>query len=118
MPDTPQATPNPIEALIPEAALKRAVGGQSPGSGQTVQDDLDLAREAAYAFVLRHHEARDEWPGDYVLGAIRLAAGLYRDKANPGVTEAFGSSNVHRRATDIQIEQLLRIGRFQLPQIG
>lgn len=113
----PEEPAEPIDGLIPDDALRRAVGGQTPGANINA-DDLELAREAAYAYVIRAHGVRETWPADYILGAIRLAAGLYRDKANPGVTEPFGSQNVHRRATDIQIEQLLEIGRFAPPRIG
>lgn len=112
-----EAEASPAEALIPDDALKRAVGEGTPGA--VINDkDLALARDAAYAYVLRFHEDRETWPADFTLGAIRLAAGLYRDKANPGVTEPFGSSNTLRRATDVQIEQLLQIGRFAAPGIG
>lgn len=117
MTDAIPAEATPADALIPDAALRRAVGGQTPGANIDAAD-LALAKNAAYAYVLRSHSAREEWPGDYQLGAIRLAAGLYRDKGNPGITEPFSQGNVLRRATDVQIEQLLQIGRFALPQIG
>lgn len=103
--------------LIPDDALRRAVTGSTAGA-QPVPEDLALAKAAATAYVIRHHGARAAWPADYQLGAIRLAAGLYRDKANPGVAEPFGGTNVLRRATDVQIEQLLQIGRFALPEVG
>lgn len=113
----PETSDDPVEELIPDGALRRAVGGQTPGAAINA-DDLALARDAAYAYVVRAHGVLESWPADYKLGAIRLAAGLFRDKANPGVTEPFGQQNAHRRATDIQIEQLLELGRFAPPRIG
>ena len=81
------------------------------------------AVSAAQAYVLRYHDAPadgEEWPDDYRLGAKRLAGGLYRNANSPGVSEAFGisSDTAYRRATDVQIEQLLRIGRFAPPMVG
>lgn len=78
---------------------------------------------ATVAYVSRYHEAPAgdaDWPDDYRLGAIRLAAGLYRNANSPGVSEAFGigSDQAFRRATDVQTEQLLRIGRFAPPMVG
>ena len=103
--------------LIPDDALRRAVGGQTQGAVINTED-LELAKTAAEAYVHRYKGQQTEWPADVRLGALRLAAGLYRDKARPGVVEAFSQENTHRRATDIQIEQLLRIGRFAEPQVG
>lgn len=111
-----QAAPDPGE-LIPDSALRSAVGDSTPGANID-PDALALAKAAAIAYVERYHGKRAEWPDDYRLGAIRLAAGLYRDKASPGVTEPFGNANVLRRATDVQIEQLLQLHRFAGPQVG
>ncbi|GAB2558778.1 hypothetical protein [Leucobacter ruminantium] len=103
--------------LIKDADLRRSVGGDTPGAAIDAEA-LALAKAAAIAYVVRHHGALEAWPADYQLGALRLAAGLYRDKANPGTTDPFGNANVHRRATDIQIEQLLEVGRFARPRVG
>lgn len=87
-------------------------------------DDPKLAAAVAatIAYVARYHSepTSGEWPADYQLGAAKLAANLYRNANSPGVGEAFGISNdtAYRRATDIQIEQLLRIGRFAAPVVG
>ncbi|WP_217182607.1 hypothetical protein [Streptomyces sp. AC495_CC817] len=101
--------------LIDEGAARVACG--LPATGEP-DAELTRAIAAATAYVERYHGQRDEWPDDYRLGALRLATGLYRDAAQKGLTEPFGTSNTARRATDIEIEQLLRIGRFALPQIG
>lgn len=79
--------------------------------------------DAAKAFVARYHDDPAEgadWPADYRLGALRMAGGLYRNANSPGISEAFGgiSDTAYRRATDVQVEQLLRIGRFAPPAVG
>lgn len=89
-------------------------------------DNAKLARAvaAAVAYVARYHSEPvgdgAAWPMDYVLGATKLAANLYRNANAPGVAEAFGATadTAYRRATDVQIEQLLRIGRFAPPMVG
>ncbi|HXG71272.1 MAG TPA: hypothetical protein VNJ04_11770 [Gemmatimonadaceae bacterium] len=110
MPD--QTSPG---TFIPMDAVLRKLG--LPPSMST---DLDVvaARDAAEAFVRRHHPGRTEWPADYVLGAVKLAAGLHRDAATPGIAEPFAQANVYKRATDVEIEQLLQIGRFSTPVVG
>lgn len=83
--------------------------------------DLVLACDAAEAYVRRYlDEPATGWSADQRLGALLLAVGLFRDKATPGVIEQYGGIEraAYRRATDIQIEQLLRIGRHALPVIG
>lgn len=102
------------EPLIDEGAVRHACGLPAQGA----DGELERAIAASQSFVERYHGTRDEWPDDYRLGAVRLATGLYRDAAQKGLVEPFGQSNTARRATDIEIEQLLRIGRFALPQIG
>lgn len=83
--------------------------------------DLILACNAADAYVRRYLDEPDTgWTADQKLGGLLLAVGLYRDKATPGVIEQYGTIEraAYRRATDIQIEQLLRIGRYAKPVIG
>lgn len=93
-------------------------------------NDKQLAEvvAATNAFVRRYHsDPLDadgqpvEWGADKRLGAARLAAGLYRNANAPGVSDnGFGATSdvAFRRATDILIEQLLRIGRFAPPRVG
>lgn len=83
---------------------------------------------ATNAFVRRYHRdpvdqdgQQIEWGADKRLGAARLAAGLYRNANAPGISDnGFGATSdvAFRRATDILIEQLLRIGRFAPPRVG
>jgi hypothetical protein len=84
---------------------------------------------AANEYVRRYHTdpvdaagTPIEWPASYRLGAAKLAAGLYKNSNAPGITDnGLGgpvSDTQYRRATDVLIEQLLRIGRFAPPRIG
>lgn len=84
---------------------------------------------ATNAYVRRYHTdptdadgAPVEWRDDYRLGAAKLAAGLYRNANAPGITDnglgGAASDTAFRRATDVLIEQLLRIGRFAPPAVG
>lgn len=84
---------------------------------------------ATNAYVRRYHAdpigpdgAPVEWAADHRLGAAKLAAGLYRNANAPGITDnglgGAASDQAFRRATDVLIEQLLRIGRFAPPEVG
>lgn len=105
--------------LLTPAAVKTELALTAPA------DDPKLLTcvEATKAFVARYHTAPADdaaWPADYQLGAVKLAANLYRNSNSPGISEAFGATSdvAYRRATDVQIEQLLRIGRFAPPAVG
>ena len=105
--------------LLTDDDLKSELGGQGLDP-----EKVTRAKDAAIAFVLRRKADPTEtdpagtWPADFKLGALRLAVGLYRDALKPGVAEPFAQGNVYARATDVQIEQLLQIGRFSLPEVG
>lgn len=111
--------PTTVDAAALEAGLAGA-GGDAK---------LAAAVAAANAYVRRYHtdptDAAGEpvqWSADKQLGAARLAAGLYRNANAPGITDnGLGgpvSDTAYRRATDVLIEQLLRIGRYAPPSIG
>lgn len=86
--------------------------------GEAVTDEAranECAR-AATSYICRY---RDAWDDSCHQGAVQLAAGLYRDRATPGIAEGWESAgNVFARLTDVRIEQLCRIGRFAPPKIG
>jgi len=97
----------------------------------TGADDTKLVAlvAATNAYVRRYHSdplgpdgAPVEWSADKRLGAARLAAGLYRNSNAPGITDnglgGAASDTAFRRATDVLIEQLLRIGRHAPPSVG
>ncbi|MFJ3394004.1 hypothetical protein [Leifsonia aquatica] len=110
---------SPANVLLTEDDLKSELGGQGVDP-----DKVKRATDAAIAFVLRRKadptklDPPETWAADFKLGALRLAVGLYRDALKPGVAEPFAQGNVYARATDVQIEQLLQIGRFALPVVG
>lgn len=79
---------------------------------------LDLAVSAANAFVKRYKGDLKEWPPDYRLGAVMQAANLYRRRNTPGGVDTFGETGVYVRATDTEVERLLRIGRYSPPGVG
>lgn len=108
-----------MPAVTDAAAVKAELALTAPAD----DPKLSEAVAATVAYVARYHTAPAdgaEWPADYRLGAAKMAANLYRNSNSPGVGEAFGISNdtAYRRATDVQIEQLLRIGRFAAPVVG
>lgn len=106
-------------------AVKIELGLQIPSN----DGKLGNAVAAANEYVRRYHAdpvdaagTPIEWPASYRLGAAKLAAGLYRNANAPGITDnglgGPGADTTFRRATDVLIEQLLRIGRFSPPRIG
>lgn len=108
---------------MPEVTTAAAVKAELALTAPVDDPKLAEAVAATIAYVKRYHTAPAgdvEWPADYRLGAAKMAANLYRNANSPGVGEAFGISNdtAYRRATDVQIEQLLRIGRFAPPVVG
>lgn len=97
----------------------------------TGADDTKLLAlvAATNAYVRRYHPDPTDadglpvaWPADQRLGAARLAAGLYRNSNAPGISDnglgGAASDTAFRRATDVLIEQLLRIGRHAPPAVG
>lgn len=101
------------------------------GDTAALDADIDLAVAATTAYVARYHDTPYvdptadplvvAWPADYKAGAVKLAASLVRsgfsatlnsDPADPLVQSSLG------RLTDVEIEQLLEIGRFATPRIG
>lgn len=108
---------------MPEVTTAAAVKEELALTAPADDPKLAAAVAATIAYVARYHTSPDgdtPWPADYRLGAAKLGANLYRNANSPGVGEAFGVSNdvAYRRATDVQIEQLLRIGRFAPPVVG
>ena len=105
-------------------AVKLELGLSIPANDVKLTD----AVAAANGYVRRYRdEPLDaagnliEWDASARLGAAKLAANLYRNRNAPGISEGnLGQSNdqAYRRATDVLIEQLLRIGRFAPPSVG
>lgn len=110
-------TTDPQAQLVPRGLLATLLGlPAAPAAGSN--EWFDLAADAATSYVTDRLGERETWSASQRLGAVKLAAGLYRDQASVGLAEAFSDANIRRRATDVEIEQLLRIGRYQLPGVG
>lgn len=101
------------------------------GDSSVLADDITFAVAATKAYVARYHDTPYvdptgdplvvNWPYDYKLGAVKLATALVKsgfsaainaDPSDPLVQSSLG------RLTDIEIEQLLEIGRFATPLVG
>jgi len=109
------ADPTTADAVKLELGLANLPGNDSRLAG---------AVKAANAYVRRYREDPEggaEWDDAARLGAARLAAGLYRNANAPGISDnslGMSSDQAYRRATDVLIEQLLRIGRHAPPSVG
>lgn len=113
----------PTELLTP-GDVRKALGDDAELAG----DDLDLAVAATKAYVARLHTTPTTgtppvvaWPADYKLGAIKLAAGLIRNGFSASIAPDPLDGQTQAalgRVSDIEIEQLLQIGRFAPTVIG
>lgn len=87
----------------------------------TDTEALNLSCAAANAFLRRYkgdEPPGDGWPSDWVLGTVMQAAGLYRRRNTPGGVDTFGDTGMYVRATDTEVERMLRIGRYAPPGVG
>lgn len=110
--------------LLNEDDVKAALGGDA----SVPAGDITSAVRATKAYVMREHSEASvtvgdvvTWPWDYKLGATKLAAGLVRGGFSAAVGGEVGdgySMQALARLTDVEIEQLLRMGRFTPPRIG
>lgn len=108
---------DPQAILVPRPLLAHLLGINTvPAPDSNAM--FDLAANAATDYVTDKLGEQEMWSARQRLGAVKLAAGLFRDQAQVGLVEALSDMNVRRRATDIEIEQLLRIGRYELPGVG
>lgn len=60
----------------------------------------------------------DQWAETTYLGALMLAARLYRRRNSPAGVEAVGDSMTYVTRYDSDISRLLRIDQFNRPVIG
>lgn len=65
-----------------------------------------------------HGPARVQWAETTYLGALMLAARLYRRRNSPAGVEAVGDSMTYVTRYDSDISRLLRIDQFNRPVIG
>lgn len=94
--------------------VRAYIGLDAPDDGPALQ----LATDAANAFVIRYKGERSTWTADLKLGAVMQAAGLYRRRNTSGGVELFGEAAAYTRATDSEVERMLRIGRYAPARVG
>ena len=83
-------------------------------------DDLTPVVDAVTALIVGYHgDPTDEWPADLRLGAIMLAARMYRRRNSPAGVEALGELGpVYVSRNDPDLAQLLKLGRYATPKVG
>lgn len=65
------------------------------------------------------YEDGETWTPDHVLGAIMLAAHLYRRRNTPGGVEAFNDVGIaYVQRSDPHVSQLLGLGAWTPPRVG
>jgi hypothetical protein len=60
----------------------------------------------------------DAWDKTTILGAVMLAARMYRRKNSPGGIEAVGEMTTYVSRYDSDIARLLNIDSFRKPMVG
>lgn len=73
---------------------------------------LDWVAEAAAA------DPGGAWPATADQGATMLAARMYRRRNTPSGVEAMTDQVVYVPRRDSDVDQLLRVGSYQLPAVG
>lgn len=58
------------------------------------------------------------WPATAEHGATMLAARMYRRRNTPGGVEAITDQVVYVPRRDSDVDQLLRVGAYQMPAVG
>lgn len=58
------------------------------------------------------------WPATAEQGAVMLAARLFRRRNTPSGVEAMSDAVVYMPRRDSDVDQLLRVGAYQMPSIG
>ena len=90
----------------------------------TVDDDLlDDVTTATNAWVAQTAYVRElpdgaDWPGDVYLGAVMLAARLYRRRNTPSGVEPFTDGAVYLPRRDADVDMLLHQGYYAPPRVG
>ncbi len=99
---------------------------------EAVRDQLGLADTstaaaeltpvvAAVAALVRDYndEPEGEWPENLRLGAVMLAARIYRRRNSPAGVETMGELGpVYVSRNDPDLAQLLKIGKYAVPRVG
>lgn len=85
-------------------------------------EDMEPVVLAVSALVSSYHDTPDEgedWPENIKLGAVMLAARVYRRRNSPAGVESLGEMGpVYISRNDPDLAQLLQIGRYAVPRVG
>lgn len=69
-------------------------------------------------WISRHNDSAGAWPVSAEHGAVMLAARMYRRRNTPGGVESFTDAVIYVPRRDGDVDQLLRIGAYQMPGVG
>lgn len=70
------------------------------------------------AWIVKHNDSVGSWPVSADQGAVMLAARMYRRRNTPGGVEAFTDTVVYVPRRDSDVDQMLRVGSYQMPGVG
>lgn len=87
-----------------------------------VLEDMEPVAAAVRALVATYVDAPapgHDWPDNIRLGAVMLAARVYRRRNSPAGVESLGEMGpVYISRNDPDLAQLLQIGRYAPPRVG
>lgn len=90
--------------------------------GTSHNDELVPVIAAVEALVTSYNEAPadgEQWPANLQLGAVMLAARIYRRRNSPAGVESMGEIGpVYVSRNDPDLAQLLKIGKYAPPKVG
>lgn len=90
--------------------------------GTSHNDELVPVIAAVDALVTSYNEAPadgEQWPANLQLGAVMLAARIYRRRNSPAGVESMGEIGpVYVSRNDPDLAQLLKIGKYAPPKVG
>lgn len=90
--------------------------------GTSHDDELGPVIAAVEALVTSYNEAPadgEQWPANLQLGAVMLAARIYRRRNSPAGVESMGEIGpVYVSRNDPDLAQLLKIGKYAPPKVG
>ena len=90
--------------------------------GTSHNDELAPVIAAVEALVTSYNETPvdgEQWPANLQLGAVMLAARIYRRRNSPAGVESMGEIGpVYVSRNDPDLAQLLKIGKYAPPKVG
>lgn len=108
-----------MAALLTIDAVRDQLG---LADSSTAAAELAPVVAAVDALVRSYNDAPDDgedWPANLKLGAVMLAARMYRRRNSPAGVESMGELGpVYVSRNDPDLAQLLKIGRYAAPRVG